>query len=47
MRDRTPKMLVFPDLGSQVEVAVKRPRGSGSPWNNIMYLEIEEASRYF
>ena len=28
MRDRTPKMLDFPDLGSQVEAALKRPRGS-------------------
>src|SRR6266446_7374801 len=47
MRDRTPKMLVFPDLGSQVEVSIQRPRDSGYPWNTIMYLETGEASRYF
>ncbi len=31
MRNRTPKMLVFPDLGSKAEVAYGRPGASGCP----------------
>jgi hypothetical protein len=47
MRDRTPKMLVFPDLGSQVEAALNRPRVSACPWNKLMYPETLERSTYF
>jgi hypothetical protein len=48
MRDWGPKMLVFPDLGSQVEVAQKfDPETPRRPWNNTMYPEKGEWSIVF
>src|ERR1022692_2092993 len=47
MRNRSPKMLVFPSLGSQAEAAQNRPRYSECPWNTIMYPETRERSTYF
>ena len=48
MRDWGPKMLVFPDLGSQVEVAQKfDPETPRRPWNNTMYPEKGERSIVF
>src|ERR1017187_4255582 len=47
MRNRSPKMLVFPSLGSQAEAAQNRPRDSECPWNTIMYPETRERSTYF
>jgi hypothetical protein len=47
MRNRSPKMLVFPSLGSQAEAAQNRPRDSGCPWNNTLYPENPDRSIYF
>ena len=48
MRDWGPKMLDFPDLGSQVEVAQKfDPETPRRPWNNTMYPEKGEWSIVF
>ena len=47
MRNQSPKMLVFPSLGSQAEAAQNRPRDSGCPWNNILYPEKAEEVNTF
>src|SRR5208282_1540713 len=47
MRHRSPKMLVFPSLGSQAEAAQIRPRDSVCPWNSIIYPETQKRSILF
>ena len=47
MRHRSPKMLVFPSLGSQAEAAQNRPRDSECPWNNTIYPESPKRSILF
>src|SRR5271166_3385428 len=47
MRDRTPKMLYFPDLGSQVGISERDLEASVCPWNNTLYLESENRSILF
>jgi hypothetical protein len=47
MRNQSPKMLVFPSLGSHAEAAQNRPRDSGCPWNFTLYPEKQKRSIYF
>src|SRR4029077_15371941 len=47
MRNRTPKMLVFPDLGSRPGCFQSRPGDSGCPWNKLLYPQTSKGSTDF
>ena len=44
MRDRTPKMLTFNDLGYRSRQLTTDPEAPGCPWNNILYPESFNSS---